>query len=82
MTSASTPASPPSGGFRLDDEQATLLARRYFDLYIGLAGFMAFALLAIPEGFENPRAASLLVATGASFATLSAVLWAMGHWVH
>lgn len=70
MTSASTPASPPSGGFRLDDEQATLLARRYFDLYIGLAGFMAFALLAIPEGFEKPRAASLLVAVLGSMVLL------------
>lgn len=44
--------------------------------------FSIYPVLAQRHGHEGFCAASLLVATGASFATLSAVLWAMGRWVH
>lgn len=47
--------------------------------------FGIYTLLASRHGFEGLTAAALLVTTGASFVTLSAVLWLMRHalgWLH
>ena len=64
-TPTPTPTGPPPdaartarsrwGDWRLDDEQAAVLARRYFELFLGLFALLGVAALVQPAWFANPK---------------------------